>query len=78
MLEATFSDSVAHMNSALSTFRTLRLNFSQPRAAKKTIPATVPCGKSNTYWPGRESRQSLDIALDFYVWRSVRLGQSAV
>ena len=31
-----------------------------------------------TDWPARESRQSLNIALDFYVWRSVRLAQSAV
>ena len=33
---------------------------------------------SDCHWPARESRRSLNIALDFYVWRSVRLAQSAV
>ena len=33
---------------------------------------------SVVYWPPHESRQSLNIALDFYVWRRVRLAQSAV
>ena len=30
------------------------------------------------HWQARESRRSLNIALDFYVWRSVRLAQSIV
>ena len=33
---------------------------------------------AETFWPARDSRRSLNIALDFYVWRSVRLAQSAV
>ena len=32
----------------------------------------------NVDWPARESHRSLNTALDFYVWRNVRLAQIAV